>query len=79
MRESLPFDTGRQFLPTSMSAKGMSETVRESNIPPQVIYSDEEHRFNSDITVGLIRRELLNLAEYNIHIAKLVDGGKDSM
>ena len=40
MRESLPFDTGRQFLPTSMSAKGMSETVRECHIPPRVIYSD---------------------------------------
>ena len=47
MRESLPFDTGRQFLPTSMSAKGMSETVRESNIPPQVIYSDGPEIFRS--------------------------------
>ena len=49
MRESLPFDAGRQFfiiyLPTHMSAKGTSETVRESHIPPQVIYSDGSESF----------------------------------
>ncbi|XP_050238653.1 uncharacterized protein LOC126688113 isoform X2 [Mercurialis annua] len=43
-----------------------------------VIYSDEERKFNKDITVGLIRSELLNLAEYNVHIAKLIDGGRNS-
>ncbi|GAB4861940.1 hypothetical protein Ancab_037195 [Ancistrocladus abbreviatus] len=42
-----------------------------------VIYSDEERKFNKDITVGLIRRELLNLAEYNIHMAKLIDAGRN--
>ncbi|GMH00621.1 hypothetical protein Nepgr_002460 [Nepenthes gracilis] len=42
-----------------------------------VIYSDEEWKFNKDITVGLIRRELLNLAEYNIHMAKLLDAGRN--
>ncbi|GAB2271046.1 hypothetical protein Dimus_005896 [Dionaea muscipula] len=42
-----------------------------------VIYSDEDRKFNKDITVGLIRRELVNLAEYNIHMAKLVDGGRN--
>ncbi|XP_022770231.1 CCR4-NOT transcription complex subunit 1-like isoform X3 [Durio zibethinus] len=41
-----------------------------------VIYSDEERKFNKDITVGLIRSELLNLAEYNVHMAKLIDGGR---
>ncbi|KAL8129102.1 hypothetical protein V2J09_018257 [Rumex salicifolius] len=41
-----------------------------------VIYSDEERRFNRDVTVGLIRKELLNLAEYNIQMAKLLDGGR---
>lgn len=46
---------------------------------PQVIYSDEERKFNKEITVGLIRSELLNLAEYNIHLAKLIDGGRNSM
>lgn len=45
----------------------------------QVIYSDEERKFNKDITVGLIRSELLNLAEYNVHMAKLIDGGRNSM
>ncbi|XP_065859281.1 uncharacterized protein [Euphorbia lathyris] len=42
-----------------------------------VIYSDEERKFNKDITVGLIRSELLNLAEYNVHMAKLLDGGRN--
>ncbi|KAH9627459.1 hypothetical protein KSS87_006150 [Heliosperma pusillum] len=43
-----------------------------------VIYSDEERKFNKDITIGLIRRELLNLAEYNIHLTKLLDAGRNS-
>ncbi|XP_040991398.1 CCR4-NOT transcription complex subunit 1-like isoform X2 [Juglans microcarpa x Juglans regia] len=42
-----------------------------------VLYSDEERKFNKDVTVGLIRRELLNLAEYNVHMAKLIDGGRN--
>ncbi|XP_058008298.1 uncharacterized protein LOC110666945 isoform X2 [Hevea brasiliensis] len=42
-----------------------------------VIYSDEERKFNKDITVGLICSELLNLAEYNVHMAKLIDGGRN--
>ncbi|PON57727.1 CCR4-NOT transcription complex subunit [Trema orientale] len=42
-----------------------------------VIYSDEERKFNKDITVGLIRSDLLNLAEYNVHMAKLIDGGRN--
>ncbi|XP_072071878.1 uncharacterized protein [Arachis hypogaea] len=41
-----------------------------------VIYSEEERKFNKDITVGLIRSELLNLTEYNVHMAKLIDGGE---
>ncbi|KAK1304862.1 hypothetical protein QJS10_CPB11g00341 [Acorus calamus] len=42
-----------------------------------VIYSDEERKFNTDITVGLIHSELLNLTEYNVHLAKLIDGGRN--
>ncbi|OIT36093.1 PREDICTED: CCR4-NOT transcription complex subunit 1 [Nicotiana attenuata] len=42
-----------------------------------VIYSEEERKFNKDITVGLIRSELLNLAEYNVHMAKLLDAGRN--
>lgn len=45
---------------------------------PQVIYSDEERRFNRDITVGLIRSELMNLSDYNVQLAKLIDGGRNS-
>ncbi|XP_019058124.1 PREDICTED: CCR4-NOT transcription complex subunit 1 isoform X2 [Tarenaya hassleriana] len=42
-----------------------------------VLYSDEERKLNKDITVGLIRSELLNLAEYNVHMAKHLDGGRN--
>ncbi|XP_061369489.1 uncharacterized protein LOC133312337 [Gastrolobium bilobum] len=42
-----------------------------------VIYSEEERKYNKDITVGLIRNELLNLTEYNVHMAKLIDGGRN--
>ncbi|KAH8516641.1 hypothetical protein H0E87_004840 [Populus deltoides] len=44
-----------------------------------VIYSDEERKFNKDITLGLMRSELLNLAEYNVHMAKLIDGGRNKV
>jgi CCR4-NOT transcription complex subunit 1 len=42
-----------------------------------VIYSDEEKKFNLDIIIGLIRSDLLNLGEYNVHLAKLIDGGRN--
>ncbi|KAK3001357.1 hypothetical protein RJ639_021136, partial [Escallonia herrerae] len=42
-----------------------------------VIYSDEERKFNTPIILGLIDKELLNLAEYNMHMAKLIDGGRN--
>ncbi|KAK6936303.1 CCR4-NOT transcription complex subunit 1, HEAT repeat [Dillenia turbinata] len=42
-----------------------------------VIYSDEERKFNTEIIVGLIRKDLLNLAEYNMHMAKLIDAGRN--
>ncbi|TKY68978.1 CCR4-NOT transcription complex subunit 1 [Spatholobus suberectus] len=42
-----------------------------------VIYSEEERKYNKEITVGLIRSELLNLTEYNVHMAKLIDGGRN--
>ncbi|KAJ1296292.1 hypothetical protein BS78_01G288700 [Paspalum vaginatum] len=42
-----------------------------------VIYSDEEKKFNMEIIIGLIRSELLNLAEYNVHLAKLIDAGRN--
>ena len=45
----------------------------------QVIYSDEDKKFNIEIIFGLIRSELLNLGEYNVHLAKLIDGGRNSM
>ncbi|XP_019098237.1 PREDICTED: CCR4-NOT transcription complex subunit 1-like isoform X9 [Camelina sativa] len=42
-----------------------------------VIYSEEERKLNKDITIGLIQRELLSLAEYNVHMAKHLDGGRN--
>ncbi|KAG8083810.1 hypothetical protein GUJ93_ZPchr0010g8112 [Zizania palustris] len=42
-----------------------------------VIYSDEDKKFNIDIIIGLIRSELLNLGDYNVHLAKLTDGGRN--
>ncbi|EOA39181.1 hypothetical protein CARUB_v10012145mg [Capsella rubella] len=42
-----------------------------------VIYSGEERKLNKDITIGLIQRELLSLAEYNVHMAKHLDGGRN--
>ncbi|CAI9101327.1 OLC1v1038621C1 [Oldenlandia corymbosa var. corymbosa] len=42
-----------------------------------VVYSEEDRKFNKDITVGLIRSELLNLAEYNVQMAKFLDGGRN--
>ncbi|XP_019427312.1 PREDICTED: CCR4-NOT transcription complex subunit 1-like [Lupinus angustifolius] len=42
-----------------------------------VIYSEEERKFSKNITVGLIRSELLNLTEYKVHMAKLIDGGRN--
>ncbi|ONL92541.1 transcription regulator [Zea mays] len=44
-----------------------------------VIYSDEEKKFNIDIIFGLIRSELLNIGEYNVHLAKLIDGGRNKV
>ena len=44
-----------------------------------MIYSDEERKFNTEITIALIHSDLLNLAEYNVHLAKLIDGGRNSM
>ncbi|KAI8018547.1 hypothetical protein LOK49_LG04G02888 [Camellia lanceoleosa] len=38
---------------------------------------DKRLHFDKDITVGLICSELLNLAEYNVHMAKLLDEGRN--
>ncbi|ONK63797.1 uncharacterized protein A4U43_C07F19040 [Asparagus officinalis] len=46
-------------------------------VAQKVIYSDEDRKFNKDITIGLIHYKLLNLAEYNVHLAKLIDGGRN--
>ncbi|CAA0820384.1 transcription regulators [Striga hermonthica] len=42
-----------------------------------VIYSEEDRKYNKDVTIGLIKSELLNLAEYNVHMAKLLDSGRN--
>lgn len=45
----------------------------------QVLYSHEEKKFNLEIVIGLICYDLLNLGDYNAHLAKLIDGGRNSM
>ncbi|XP_017218466.1 uncharacterized protein LOC108195949 isoform X2 [Daucus carota subsp. sativus] len=42
-----------------------------------VIYSEADRKFNTDITVGLIQSDLLNVADYNVHMAKLLDAGRN--
>ncbi|XP_019164330.1 PREDICTED: uncharacterized protein LOC109160498 [Ipomoea nil] len=42
-----------------------------------VIYSDEEQKFNKDITVRLIQSELLSFAEYNNHMAELINAERN--
>eukprot|EP00250_Pteridium_aquilinum_P021342 c25093_g1_i1 orf=270-7661(-) len=43
-----------------------------------VMYSDEERKYNKEIVVGLIRSELINLSDFNVYLAKLIDGGRNS-
>ncbi|CAL5424268.1 unnamed protein product [Camellia sinensis] len=60
-------------------ADGVTDSLRKANeIISEVIYSDEDRKFDKDITIGLLCSELLNLAEYNVHMAKLLDGGRNS-
>ncbi|XVF08470.1 hypothetical protein REPUB_Repub07fG0006100 [Reevesia pubescens] len=49
----------------------------EDYFAAMVIYSNEDRKFNTDITIGLMQKGLLNLAEYNKHMAKLIDAGKN--
>ncbi|XP_024374833.1 uncharacterized protein [Physcomitrium patens] len=42
-----------------------------------VVYSDEDRKFNREITVGLIRSELINLTDYSLHLTKWIDGGRN--
>ncbi|XP_048534491.1 CCR4-NOT transcription complex subunit 1-like isoform X2 [Triticum urartu] len=42
-----------------------------------VIYSEEENKFNLDIVTGLIRSEILNLGDYDVHLAKIIDSGRN--
>ena len=44
----------------------------------QVIYSEEENKFNLDIVTGLIRSEILNVGDYDVHLAKIIDSGRNS-
>ncbi|KAL4585826.1 hypothetical protein LXL04_010452 [Taraxacum kok-saghyz] len=43
-----------------------------------VLHSDDEKKFNKNITVGLIHRELLNLTKYDSHMAKLIGSRKST-
>ncbi|KAH7284495.1 hypothetical protein KP509_34G056500 [Ceratopteris richardii] len=43
-----------------------------------VMYSEEERKYNLDVVVGLIRSELIQLTDYNVYLAKSIDGGRNS-
>lgn len=43
-----------------------------------IMYSDEERKYNREIMVGLIRSELIHLADYNLFLAKLMEGGRNA-
>uniref|UniRef100_A0A7I4E1I6 CCR4-Not complex component Not1 C-terminal domain-containing protein n=1 Tax=Physcomitrium patens TaxID=3218 RepID=A0A7I4E1I6_PHYPA len=43
-----------------------------------VVYSDEDRKFNREITVGFIRSELINLTDYGLHLTKCIDGGRNN-
>ncbi|OEL27045.1 CCR4-NOT transcription complex subunit 1 [Dichanthelium oligosanthes] len=57
----------------------VSRDEAASAVAQKVIYSDEEKKFNIEIIFGLIRSKLLNLGEYNVHLAKLIDGGRNKV
>eukprot|EP00899_Mesostigma_viride_P024080 jgi/Mesvir1/4857/Mv11131-RA.2 len=42
-----------------------------------VIYSEEERKLSPAITLGLVRAQLINLMDFNAHLAKLMDGGRN--
>ncbi|KMZ62601.1 hypothetical protein ZOSMA_450G00130 [Zostera marina] len=54
---------------------GCKFVVKE--ITSWVVYLDEERKFNKDITVALIHSELLNISEYDVHLTKIIDGGRN--
>ncbi|XP_051196211.1 uncharacterized protein [Lolium perenne] len=42
-----------------------------------VMYCDEDKKFNVDIITGLIRSEILNLGDYDVNLAKIIDSGRN--
>eukprot|EP00163_Fabomonas_tropica_P033612 TRINITY_DN892_c0_g1_i3.p1 TRINITY_DN892_c0_g1~~TRINITY_DN892_c0_g1_i3.p1 ORF type:complete len:2289 (-),score=618.48 TRINITY_DN892_c0_g1_i3:1290-8156(-) len=42
-----------------------------------VIYSDDERKFNRDVTPGLVRHRLLDVAEFDQHLAKQIDNSRN--
>lgn len=62
---------------------GILESIRDvckrvvKELTSWVVYSDDDRKYNREITVGLIRSELINLTDYNLHLAKWIDGGRN--
>ncbi|KAK1424941.1 hypothetical protein QVD17_20282 [Tagetes erecta] len=52
----------------------VNELVRKE-LTSWVLDSDDR-KFNKEVTVGLIQRRLLNLAQYSFHMARLINAGK---
>ena len=43
-----------------------------------VLYSDEERKLHQEIAEGLVRARLLSLTEFDSHVAKLMNAGRDA-
>eukprot|EP01135_Chromosphaera_perkinsii_P005743 Nk52_evm43s359 gene=Nk52_evmTU43s359 len=54
-----------------------AQKVFSKDLTQWVILSDEEHKFNLEITCGLIRAKLLIVPDFDVHLAKAMDGGRN--
>ncbi|VAI11395.1 unnamed protein product [Triticum turgidum subsp. durum] len=66
------------FLATLVAIRDVCKLVVKE-LTNWVIYSDDEKKFNSEIIFALIRSDLLDVREYNVHLAKLIDGGRNKI
>uniref|UniRef100_R7W1Y5 CCR4-NOT transcription complex subunit 1 n=1 Tax=Aegilops tauschii TaxID=37682 RepID=R7W1Y5_AEGTA len=66
------------FLATLVAIRDVCKLVVKE-LTNWVIYSDDEKKFNSEIIFALIRSDLLDVREYNVQLAKLIDGGRNKI
>ncbi|CAL5366926.1 unnamed protein product [Camellia sinensis] len=61
----------------AVGQKVFKSLYEKASSSSHVIYSNGERKFNRDIIVVLIHKDLLNLTEYSLHMAKLIDAGRN--